>query len=152
SKFDLDKVTELHRKAAAMVKAAEEKLREVKDIQPKATEIKIARAQLNRDNQKELVKKAEQVVDETRVRAPEKGTVLRVHVAVGAPLGASPKMPAIEFCPDLPLIIRAEVQQEWADRVKDGQACVIEDDITTSPQWKGKVLRTSKWFTHRRSI
>jgi multidrug resistance efflux pump len=150
--YDVNKVRDINKQAGALVRAAQEKLKELKEVQPRAIDLKIARAKLDRDNKQELVKQAEKVVADTRVVAPARGTVLRVHVAVGDTLGGSPKMPAIEFCPDGKKILRAEVQQEWADKVKVGQDCVIEDDTTTSPQWKGKITSISKWFTHRRSV
>jgi multidrug resistance efflux pump len=152
SKFDLNKAKEMSNTAQSQVEAAQQKLQELKAVQPKLIDIKVARAQFDRDHKQELLKQATQLVKETQVVAPDKGTVLRVHVAVGDPLGSSPKMSAIEFCPDLPRIIRAEVPQEWASRLQVGQEAVIEDDITTSPQWQGKIIRVSKWFTHRRSI
>lgn len=86
------------------------------------------------------------------VKAPVDGMVLRVHVSPGEVLGAQPRQPAIDFCPAGERIIRAEIEQEFAGRVAVGQAATIQDDITSSAPWKGKVVRISDWYTHRRSI
>jgi hypothetical protein len=45
-----------------------------------------------------------------------------------------------------------EVEQENAARVFIGQPAEIEDDSRTGGRWKGKVVRVSDWFTHRRSM
>jgi hypothetical protein len=77
---------------------------------------------------------------------------LRVLTQVGETLGNQPKTAAIEFCPKAPRIIRAEVLQEWASRVKEGQEAVIEDDTGAGARWHGKVKHVSDWYTHRRSM
>jgi multidrug resistance efflux pump len=98
------------------------------------------------------VGEAELALDECGLRAPVAGTVLRVQVRLGDLLGGQPRPPAILFCPDGPRIIRAEVAQEFAGRVRVGQAVTIHDDITGRGQWRGRVVRIADWFTHRRSM
>ncbi len=49
-----------------------------------------------------------------------------------------------------PRIIRAEVLQEWADRVEAGQEVLIEDDTRTGNKWTGRVRKVSDWFTPKR--
>ena len=49
-------------------------------------------------------------------------------------------------------VIRAEILQEWASRVNEGQEAVIEDDTRTGLRWHGKVKHLSDWYTHRRSM
>jgi hypothetical protein len=71
---------------------------------------------------------------------------------MGETLSTQPKLPAIEFCPQAPRVIRAEVMQEWAGRVKEGQAAIIEDDTRAGIHWQGKVKHISDWYTHRRSM
>jgi multidrug resistance efflux pump len=98
------------------------------------------------------LEKAELGLKECTVTAPSKGTVLRLNVAEGETLGPSPRQPALMFCPDGPRIIRAEVEQEFADHVSVGQTAVVIDDATAEGSWTGKVARLSDWYTHRRSI
>ena len=49
--------------------------------------------------------------------APAKGVVERMQVSVGEALGPNPQQPAVMFAADGPRIIRAEVEQEWANHV-----------------------------------
>ena len=97
---------------------------------------------------KELTyKKAKLVLDECVLRAPEDGTVLRVLTQVGETVGAQARQPAVEFCPNGPRIIRAEVMQEWASKVEPGQVVLIEDDTRFGPQWQGRVKSVAGAFT-----
>jgi len=75
-------------------------------------------------------------------------------VCVGEVLGPTPHQPSIYFVPDgKPLIVRAEVEQEFADLVKQGMTVQIYDDSRgQGPRWTGKVETVSNWFTHRRSV
>ena len=49
-------------------------------------------------------------------------------------------------------LVRTEVLQDWASKVKVGQECDIRDDSISDRRWKGRVTHVSDWFTHRRSI
>ncbi|MGF1578342.1 MAG: HlyD family secretion protein [Gemmataceae bacterium] len=98
------------------------------------------------------LEKAKHQLSQCLVKAPSRGTVLRVYARKGETLGNNPKLPALQFCPKGARIVRAEVQQEWAHTVKVDQECIIEDDSSSKVQWSGKIVRLSDWFTHRRSI
>jgi multidrug resistance efflux pump len=139
------------RKAAGVVKAAKAKLKAAEDQRPRAR-LAVDLANLDVAEKTALVEKARVARDECRVTAPENGTVLRVLVSKGDFLGPVPRGPAIEFCPDGPRVVRAEVRQEWAARVKVGQKAVVEDDAATGLRWPGRVKRISDWYTHRRTI
>jgi multidrug resistance efflux pump len=133
----------------AEVRAAELRLKELQLLDPHVGVKRAERAV----KAKELVyKKAKLVLDECVLRAPEDGTVLRVGTHVGETLGTQTKLPAIEFCPNAPRIIRAEVLQEWASRVREGQEAVIEDDTRAGLRWHGKVMHVSDWYSQRRSM
>jgi hypothetical protein len=58
---------------------------------------------------------------------------------------------AIEFLPTSPIIVKAEVLQEWGSYVKVGQDVVIEDDTYKGPKWTGKVRTISQWYARTRS-
>jgi len=58
----------------------------------------------------------------------------------------------LQFCPDSPRIIRAEVEQEFADGVAENQVAKIHDASSGDLRWTGKVIRIGGWYTHRRSI
>jgi multidrug resistance efflux pump len=133
--------------ALKLVKVEEAKLKALKDY-TFAPELQEA---------EENIKAKQATVDEARlallecdVYAPADGTVLRVFITPDQMLGADPKVPAVQFCPAVPRIIRAEVQQEWGSRIEAGQPAVIEDDTRAGTQWSGRVARVSDWYSRRR--
>jgi multidrug resistance efflux pump len=99
-----------------------------------------------------VVDQAQRLVSECELRAPADGIVLRVFATAGETLSSQPREPALQFCPNLPRIVRVEILQEWADKVTKDAAAYIEDDTRSGTRWKGKVARVSDWFTHRRSV
>jgi multidrug resistance efflux pump len=115
----------------------------VVDVSLAAAEVATMRARL---------RQAEQVLDDHTLKAPEAGRVLRIFVTRGELVSAQPKPAAIQFCPDRPRVIRAEVDQAFALRVKEGQPAVIEDDGHAESSWRGKVRRIADWYTHRRLV
>jgi multidrug resistance efflux pump len=101
---------------------------------------------------KEAVEAAQLLVDQCRIPAPCKGVILRRLVNVGEMLGPTRTRPAIEFCPSGDRIVRAEVEQEFAGRLRVGQKVHISDDITGAGDWNGEVSRISDWYTQRRAV
>jgi HlyD family secretion protein len=95
---------------------------------------------------------AEHALRQCSLTAPERGCVLRVLVRPGEMLTDKATQPAIDFCPDRPRIIRAEVLQERAARLAAGQTVLLEDDGDPGLHWRGRVARVSDWYTRRRSI
>ncbi len=98
------------------------------------------------------VEQARIALNDCSVKAPQAGMALRVMVGPGDILSGQPKQPAVLFAADGPRVIRAEVEQEFVDRVKPGMAVVVEDESGSGSKWSGKVKRVSNWFTQRRSI
>ena len=115
-----------------------------------ATKIKLAQAEV--DAKQAEVDRAKYALLECSLCAPTAGKVLRLFVGKGDVLSAQPRHPAIEFCPDGPRIVRAEIEQEFANRVTKGQVAEIEDDSRTPVKWRGKVTHISDWYTQKRSI
>lgn len=93
---------------------------------------------------------ARQALEECTLRAPQSGTVSRMLASPGDVLGVQSPRPALLFCPDGPRLIRAEVEQEFAGRVKLGQLVQIEDDAVVGPTWQGKVIRIADSYRQRR--
>ena len=114
-------------------------------------DLKIAQADADVKAKKVQVEQAKEALTYFQVKAPSDGLVLRVNVKRGEVLGTSPQMPALEFLPDLPIIVRAEVLQEWGRYVKVGQDVEIEDDVYHGPKWDGTVKSLSKWYAPTRS-
>lgn len=141
---------ELVKEGEAGIRAEKAKLRLLELQDPT---VGIRRAEADVAAKQARLEQARKGIEECHIVAPADGHVFRVLVGVGEVLGPQPVKPALSFCPDGPRIIRAEVEQEFAHRVRVGHAAMIRDDTTTSDQaWQGKVVRVSDWYTHRRSI
>jgi multidrug resistance efflux pump len=149
NRTEVDAAHDLVREANSLLEAEKDKLSELNLLNPEAG---IARAKADVAAKDARLKQAELSIKECKLLAPQDGLVLRVLIGKGDVLGTQPKQPAILFCPDEERIIRAEVEQEFASRVKEKTVATIQDDTTTSDKWYGKVERISDWYTHRRSI
>jgi multidrug resistance efflux pump len=140
----------LVKKAESGVRAEEKKLAALEAGRPEA-EAAVKGARLEIDAKKAQVEEAENAVKECVLRAPTDGTPLRILVNVGQALGATPRQPAIQFAPKRPLLVRAEVEQEFVGRVRKGQPVLIEDHVTGQNCAKGKVVSLAQWYATRRS-
>ena len=116
--------------ASASVAVEEKKLKQLELVDPS---IDIARAQAEVDAKRAMLDSARFACDECKMKAPSDGRVLRLSVGAGETIGTLPKQPPVQFLPDGPRIVRAEVEQEFANRVKEGQAADIQDDSTAGP-------------------
>jgi multidrug resistance efflux pump len=153
TKAEVDAAEKLLDKAEAALKGEQFKLEALKkDAGRIALEARQAQAEVA--DKKLLLDRAKLALDECLVTAPADGTVLRLSVQKGDLLAAEPKTPALIFCPAGPRIVRAEVEQEFAGRVQEGQMATIQDDTSSGngPTWTGKVTRVGDWMAHRRSI
>ena len=63
----------------------------------------------------------------------------RISVGAGDIVTGNPAQPIVRFAPDEAPLVRAEVNQEFAERVRVGQKAVIRDDARSGPKWRGKV-------------
>jgi HlyD family secretion protein len=144
-----DALEQRFQEAEELIKVEEAKLEEIKLIDPA---IEKRRAAADVAFKKTRLEEAKWALDQCKLVAPSDGTVLRVHVNPGEILGPSPTRPAIEFLPKGALIVRGEVLQEWANRVKIDQDVEITDDTYQGPTFKGKVYSLSPWFTQKRNL
>jgi multidrug resistance efflux pump len=133
--------------AAAKVEAERRRLEQVKLSDP-AEEIAVAEADLAKA--KAAVREADEFLDQHTLTAPESGVILRVLVSKGQVLG-NLMQPAILFRPDRKMILRCEVNQEFADRVRVGGRAEIFADKLDGEKRTGKVVRISDWIAPRRS-
>lgn len=140
------------RESGYIIKAEKEKLKVVDaKIAYARSEETLAQAQI--DLQTEQFKEADKAINDCVLKAPFKGKVLRVRARVGEMVGLAAMEPLIEFCPDVPRIIRGEISQEFASTAKVGQVCKITDDSrANSTVWTGRIERLSDWYTPRRSV
>jgi HlyD family secretion protein len=140
--------------AQAALRAEERKLDEIKLLRTPTGQkpLEIHRAEADLAAKEARLRQAGIGLAECQVVAPTRGAVLRVLVAKGDVLGLQAARPAILFLPDEELIIRAEIEQEVAAKVREGQPVVIEDDAMETVSYKGKVHTLSRWFAQRRSV
>jgi HlyD family secretion protein len=138
-----------HEEARAVLRGEEQKLEELKLNDPHES---VRLAELDVQARQSRLDLAQVALDECSLKAPVDGTILRLLIGRGDVLSAQPRQPAVLFCPRGPRLIRAEVEQEFAPRVALGQEASIQDDNSAAATWRGKVVRVSDWYTHRRSI
>ena len=128
-------------------RAEREKLAELKTVDPVLTVRKAQRqlklSQTRRDQ-------ARHQLEECTLKAPVAGTVQRITVGAGDIVTGNPAQPIVRFAPDEAPLIRAEVNQEFADRVQVGQKALIRDDARSGASWRGKVERVAGWYQRRR--
>jgi hypothetical protein len=97
------------------------------------------------------LKKAQHALDPLIMKAPDDGIILRSHVGVGTSFGPQTREPAFLFQPKSPLIVRAEVEQEFAHRVGVNQSAIVRDYTNSGLSWKGKVVRIADAFLPKRT-
>jgi len=132
----------------AQVRAARERLVELQQSDP---ELPVREAKAAVTAAEARAREADYAVAECAVRAPSAGTVLRVQANAGEMVGGPGGVPPVLFCPDRPLIVRAEVEQEFVRRLAVGQKARVEDEAATGAAWTGRVARLAGWYAARRT-
>jgi multidrug resistance efflux pump len=99
------------------------------------------------------LKQAQKAVSDCVLLAPMAGTVLRVQASIGEMVAPGTLQPPIMFRPDGPVVVRAELEQEFLGRVKSGMKAVIRDDARSdSPLWNGRVRSVGQVVARKRLI
>lgn len=115
-------------------------------LRAKAAEAKKAQGQI-------ALKQAEKAVTDCVLTAPAAGVVLRVNVSKGETAAPGGLQPAIVFRPEGPLVVRAELDQEFVGRVKPNMKAVVTDEARAdSPTWTGRVQKVGAFVARRRNI
>jgi multidrug resistance efflux pump len=127
--------------------AEREKLAELKSVDPA---LAVRKARTKRELARIERDQARRQLDECTLKAPSAGTVQRISVGAGDIVTANPAQAIVRFCPDEPALVRAEVDQEFADRVRVGQPAVIRDDARAGASWRGKIQRVAGWYDRSR--
>jgi multidrug resistance efflux pump len=137
--------------AEAMVRTRKAELRGLRLSKP---QVLIDQAKGLVASKRAQLQQARNVLDQFTIKAPADGTVLRISTSVGDLIGPTRPEPAMIFCPGRPedRIVRAEIEQEFAAKVKPGMPAVVQDDSRLSGKWEGEVKSVSDWFAPRRSI
>lgn len=99
------------------------------------------------------LKQARKAVQDCLLVAPADGMILRVQTSVGETVVPGGLQAAILFRPNGPLIVRAELEQEFLGRVKPGMKATIRDDVRADSQtWTGTVKSIGNWVARKRSV
>jgi multidrug resistance efflux pump len=107
-------------------------------------------AKENLADAKAQLESAQLAVDKCLLRAPSNGMVVRVAAKVGDKFGPNVTLPAFSFRPDGDIIVRAEIDPEFAAQVQMGQKATIHDSANTGRVWRGKVTYVADAFLPRR--
>lgn len=98
-----------------------------------------------------LKEQAELARDQVACKAPADGRIIRSFVSDGAMFGPQTREPAFWFVKDGELIVRAEVTQEFASQVRDGQSATIKDEADGKQVWTGRVRKVGQQFLPKRA-
>lgn len=104
------------------------------------------------DRLETMKRQAQHAIDQFTCKAPADGRILRSFVSEGLTFGPHSKDPAFWFIKKGPLVVRAEVAQEFARRVTLGAVAKIEDEADPTQSWKGKVTKVGDQFLPKRNI
>jgi multidrug resistance efflux pump len=137
------------REVQALERAEEHRLGE---LEAQDLNAQIHRAEIELQAAQARLRQGEQALEDCRLKAPAPGTVLRILVAPGDVAGGRPGEPALLFAADVPRVIRATVEQEFAGRVKEGDPASVRDEADPSASWRGRVGRVAGWYSQRRTI
>jgi hypothetical protein len=116
-----------------------------------APQLDVQRAEADLKAKQKDVKIAEEVLKAQTIKAPANGVILRLHTRVGEVLSPTSRtVAAIEFCPDAPKIVRAEIVQEYEDKVDIDKDVRIDDDSYLGKSWVGRIKSLSPWIAPKR--
>jgi len=94
---------------------------------------------------------AVQARDQCSCKAPADGRIIRSFVTEPFIFQPFTKEPAFWFLKDGPLMVRAEVTQEFARRVTVGKLAKIKDEADAhAPEWNGRVTKIGDQFLPKR--
>lgn len=120
----------------------------LKQIQPTSM-VDLAATELSHaETDLELAKK---VASQAVFLSPVDGTIHRTSLYDGMILGPQMRKEPVIIQPNGKLFIRAEVNQEYANRVVLNQKATIVDYSNTNLIWKGKITKIADHFSQKRS-
>jgi HlyD family secretion protein len=134
----LDQATEVERR----------KLDGYKQIPPT---FKLDEALAKAEELKSTIKEAEYALRFATLTSDHDGVILRANVHVGTTFGPQTRQPAFLIQPKAPLLVRLEVDQEFAHRVATGMKATIYNDPSSTIKWTGKVTQVPDAFLPKRN-
>jgi hypothetical protein len=127
--------------------------REAQDMAEADSRTALGLAEAELDATRSRVALARLALEECRLSALSDGVVLRLHTAVGEVVGdASAPRPVVDFAPEEPRIVRAQIGQEFASRLAVGQTALVRDDTQSPEGWNGTVTDVADWYAPRRPM
>ena len=106
-------------------------------------------AQAGLELARQHLKTAEWEREQRRLRAPVGGRIARRSVSVGSVVGTAPASELFVLIPQQPLIVHADLEQDFADRVKTGMAAEVVDEMAPDRVYPATVLRLGGLFAPR---
>ncbi len=112
----------------------------------------VGQAEAQVEIQKQTLKQAEDALKRYgTLLSPCDGMIVRLECAKGMTVGAQTKVPLMIIQPKMPMIVRAEVEQEYTSKLKVGQIATLTDESDSKVNAKGKVIRIAPAFLPKRS-
>jgi RND family efflux transporter MFP subunit len=87
--------------------------------------------------------------EQRSLRAPASGKIARRAVSVGSLVGTTPATELFVLIPQQALIVHADLEQDFADRVKAGMNAEVIDEMAPEKVYPASVLRMGAMFAPR---
>jgi membrane fusion protein (multidrug efflux system) len=110
---------------------------------------KVTQAKAGVKRAKSLRDQAQLGLDACLMTAPADGTITQSFVGVGSKFGGQVQKPAFLFYSG-GLSVRAEIEQDYANNVKEGQSAEVEDYSNPNQRWRGRVTKVAGSFQAKR--
>jgi multidrug resistance efflux pump len=143
---DVEAAREQVAELTAAVEAAEGRLAELNAVNP---ELAVEAARQEVSTARARLAGLEHVLADRDLRAPCAGRVLAVEVRPGEVLGGPGSSGSLLFCPDRPLVVCAEVEEELLERVEVGLPARLRKEGRPGPTWSGEVVSVGRLFQRR---
>jgi multidrug resistance efflux pump len=125
----------------------------VKELAGMDPELRVAGARVKQRTAGIALQQAKNALRDCVLTAPTDGTVMRVMVSVGETVAPGGLQPAVLFRPASPLVVRAQLDQEFLGRVHPGMKATVRDDARAdAPPRGGTVERVGNWVARKRTM
>jgi multidrug resistance efflux pump len=123
-------------------------------LQTADPQVKVKEAEAAVKQAKAELEKAQAILNLCVVRAKTAGTIEQVSISPGTTIGISTRTPALWLIPADQRVVRAEVEADFAHRVKNdlkGKTVTIYDHTDSNLTYSGTVTRISDSFLRKRT-
>ncbi|HVK13303.1 MAG TPA: biotin/lipoyl-binding protein [Gemmataceae bacterium] len=137
------------KEAQLNLESADEKLKGL--LKVGSPDYLVKQADMEIDRFKVNLEQAQYALSQHTCKAPADGKILRAFPSEGQMFIPQRGDPAFWFLKKGALVVRAEISQEFANRVKAGAAARIEDEADRTQTWPGKVTHVGDQFLPKRT-